>query len=248
MIGKRSHYDIRYPLVVLTLLACTLVCSSPTPESDGRYHDVVVPFVEDETFSGVILVKRNENVLFQARYGEANKELAVPFEWETRFRFHSLTKPLLSTAVLSAVADGKLTLDGAICDALDPCPSSWMPVTVHQLLNHTSGIPDFSGLLLDGWAGSLEATFEAIQQQLTTLEPAFEPGTSWQYSNSGYVLLARILERLDERHIDDAKCALEEGQGGDDGVIGLSKLPGLKGVHQCHRQQQPNQREIEETQ
>ena len=102
----------------------------------------------------------------------------------------------------SAVADGALFLDQSVCEFLDPCPGSWEPAPVRHLLSHRSGIPDFSGELLEGWAGSLEATFNGVHETLNGLAPAWEPGTSWQYSNSGYVILARILERVDGLLID----------------------------------------------
>lgn len=188
-------------LAAIMLFVWTLGCASTDRESRSPYDEAVQAFVADGTFSGVVLVERAGEELFRSHYGTANKELDVPFTRGTRFRFHSLTKPLLSAAVLAAVAEGKLALDASICDSLDPCPSSWTPVTVRHLLNHTSGIEDFAGLLLEEWAGSLGATFDRIGERLSSLQPVTEPGTAWRYSNSGYVLLARLLERLDGRPI-----------------------------------------------
>lgn len=176
-------------------------CETTDSAAPDPYVEALRPFVDRSEFSGVALVTAPDGVLFRGRFGEADRELGVPFADDIRFRFHSLTKPLLSAAVLSTVADGGLAIDGSICDYLAFCPESWTPVTIRHLLAHRSGIPDFSKLLLDGWAGSLQTTFTAIRADLDDLTTVSPPGRDFQYSNSGYVLLAHVLERVDGRPI-----------------------------------------------
>ncbi|HEU0242460.1 MAG TPA: serine hydrolase domain-containing protein [Candidatus Limnocylindrales bacterium] len=108
-----------------------------------------------------------------------------------RYPIYSLTKPVIAAAILRLVAEGRLSLD-------DPAPDDW-PGTVRQLLDHTSGARDY---------GALPAYHEAVRtrplrpwsdrellRRAAAAGPTFEPGGGWAYSNTGYLLLRRLLDR-----------------------------------------------------
>ncbi len=145
-------------------------------------------------FAGVVVVAKGGESLYSRAFGEASVELAVPHSIETRFKLHSLSKPLLATVVLRSVDAEKVALDALVGEYLAEWPPAWSDVTVRHLLTHTSGIPDFAERCLSGWTGSALETWNALAPGLASMDPAFEPGSSWAYSNAGYVLLAAVLE------------------------------------------------------
>ena len=115
------------------------------------------------------------------------------------FRAGSLTKSFVATVVLQLVAEGRLSLS----DTLE----RWLPailpygdrVTVHQLLNHTSGVPDYWATVERTLAGSRQGRLRAWTPQalvglVADQPPGFPPGTAWSYSNTGYVLLGLTVE------------------------------------------------------
>lgn len=147
-------------------------------------------------FSGVVLIAREDEVIFEAAYGFAEREHRVPMRTDHRFRIGSLTKPVTASAVMVAVDRGLLSLDMYACRMLPSCPRSWQEVTVRHLLTHSSGIADHFG---DLRAVPVEATMEELRRVLETLPPdeplRTAPGTEYAYSNFNYVLLAALLEQ-----------------------------------------------------
>jgi CubicO group peptidase (beta-lactamase class C family) len=148
-------------------------------------------------FSGVILIGRGDQVVFEEAYGLADADLRVPMRPGHRFRIGSLTKPITASAVLVAVDQGLLALDQPACRQLPSCPESWEPVTVRHLLTHSSGIADHFG---DLEAVPVEATAHELRRVLESLPPGEPlrsvPGTEYAYSNFNYVLLGAVLEQV----------------------------------------------------
>jgi CubicO group peptidase (beta-lactamase class C family) len=152
---------------------------------------------KENGFSGVVLIGRGEEVVFESAYGLADADLRVPMRVDYRFRIGSLTKPITASAVLVAVDRGILALDQHVCEALPSCPESWKSVTVRHLLTHSSGIADHFG---DLESVPVEETVGELRRVLESL-PADEPlhaaaGTEYAYSNFNYVLLGAVLERV----------------------------------------------------
>ena len=152
---------------------------------------------EDSGFSGVVLIGRGNEVVFQKAYGYAEADLQVLMQTAYRFRIGSLTKPITASAVLVAVDRGLLTLDQDICQFLPACPRSWAGVTVRHLLTHSSGIADHFGDLeavpVEETAGELRRVLESLPANESLLAP---PGTEYAYSNFNYVLLGAVLEQV----------------------------------------------------
>jgi CubicO group peptidase (beta-lactamase class C family) len=161
--------------------------------------DAVRPLLEDAArttgFSGVVLVGRGDEIVFQRAYGLADADLRIPMRIEHRFRIGSLTKPITASLVLMAVDRGLLTLDAPACRWLPSCPRTWGEVTLRHLLTHTSGISDHFG---DLEAVPVGETIGELRRVLAAL-PQDEPlraaaGTDYTYSNFNYVLLGAALE------------------------------------------------------
>ena len=128
-----------------------------------------------------------------AQYGSANLELAVPVTDQTLFQINSTTKSFASVAVLMLAEAGKFTLDAPIGDHLDSLPPAWRPVTIRQLLNHTSGLPD---IVDNPMTGTMLARNVPDALRLLADKPAmFARGTSWSYNQTNYMLLAMLIEK-----------------------------------------------------
>jgi CubicO group peptidase (beta-lactamase class C family)/pimeloyl-ACP methyl ester carboxylesterase len=146
-------------------------------------------------FSGSVLIARNGKVLVRQGYGEADREKHRANTAQTKFRIGSLTKQFTAMAILILQAQGKLNVHDRICTYLSNCPTSWQTITIHQLLTHTSGIPDFTRfpdfLTTQGSPSSPTQTIARFKDKPLD----FQSGKKWSYDNSGYVVLGAIIEQ-----------------------------------------------------
>ena len=149
-------------------------------------------------FNGAVLVAENGKVIFKKGYGMANMEWNIPIETDTKFRLGSITKQFTSMLILQLVQEGKIKIDGKLTDYLpDYRKDTGDRITIHQLLNHTSGIPSYTGLpnfFQDISRNPYNVTDFVKKYASGDLE--FEPGSKFSYNNSGYFLLGAIVERV----------------------------------------------------
>ena len=147
-------------------------------------------------FNGAVLVAYRGELLLNKGYGMANYELGVPATPQTRFRLASVTKQFTAVGVLMLAAQGKIAVQDSICKYLSDCPVAWQPVTVHHLLSHTSGVPNYTDFLDYADFEQTQATPQQIISRFRDLPLSFAPGTSFYYGNSNYVLLGMIIEQV----------------------------------------------------
>ncbi len=157
-----------------------------------------------DRFAGAVLVTRNGKTLFSGAYGLADRDKKVANTLDTRFRVGSMNKMFTATAILQLVQAGKLKLTDPVGKYLTNYPNQEVAtkVTIHQLLTHTGGTGDIFG-----------PDFDAHRLELRTLNDylalygnrglAFEPGTRWEYSNYGMVLLGAVIEKVSGRSYYD---------------------------------------------
>jgi len=182
--------------VVSTLDPATFDPATLDPVTRAAVDDFLTTAYGGEPFQGAVLVARGGEILMRQGLGMADHAAGLANGPDTRFRLGSLTKPFTAIAILKLHAQGKLALDAPICPYLDPCPAAWQPITVHDLLAHTSGIPDFAALP-DFAQFKVEATTPAQTIARVANRPLdFAPGSGWQYSNSNYIILGAILEKI----------------------------------------------------
>jgi CubicO group peptidase (beta-lactamase class C family) len=140
-------------------------------------------------------------------YGYANVELRVPVTPSTIFQTASVGKQFTAVAVMLLVQDGKLALDDSITRYFPDAPASWKPISIRHLLTHTSGLPDYGNGLGHGGTEPFDSRRDYTEEDLTKafygLPLLFEPGTRWQYSNSGYALLGFLVHRVSGRFYGD---------------------------------------------
>ena len=172
--------------------------ASPTlePGDPASNIDQTLNFLtERESFTGAVLVARNGEVLLSRGYGLADRDKNLPNTPRTKYRLGSLTKQFTAMAILMLEARKKLKVQDPVCRYIPECPASWQDITIHHLLTHTSGIPDFTDF------PDYDTTRTAPSSPLQTIarfknRPLdFKPGEQWSYSNSGYVVLGYIIEQ-----------------------------------------------------
>jgi len=200
------------PLAVAGLL---LACTPARPEAPatpdpvvGSLTDYVDQAVASERFRGAVEVRDGAKVLLRRGFGRANPETKVPNGPNTRFRIASVTKQFTALAVLVLQEEGKLNVADGVCAYLTNCPPQWAPVTIDELLAHTSGIHDYGadfGGIEQFFAsiGTREPSPEQLTQLFAGLPLDFPPSTKWSYSNSGYVVLGLLIERVSGERYGD---------------------------------------------
>jgi len=196
-----------------------------------------------DLFSGTVLVAHDGEVLYEKAFGFANLEWKIPNGPETVFDLASLSKQFTAAAVLILYDRGRLDLDafvGSYVPALDS--EVFKKLTVRQLLTHTSGLPDEP--LPPATISNLQfMTRKGLVAALNKLEPVYEPGAHFSYSNSGYNVLALVIESLSGMKFGDflkkeifqplgmtATAFRERNEVFEHGAEGYGKLRGQKVV------------------
>ena len=160
---------------------------------------------EREPFSGVIEVRERGEVVFAEAFGMAQRAERIPNRLGTRFAIASGTKTLTSIAVCQLVERGLVTFDTRLADCLAmPLPHLDPAVTLHHLLSHSAGVPDyFDEAVMDDyealWRERPMYGFRAPGDFLplfSHLPMKAAPGTTWAYNNAGYVLLGLVVEQV----------------------------------------------------
>ncbi|HSS44730.1 MAG TPA: serine hydrolase domain-containing protein, partial [Thermoanaerobaculia bacterium] len=168
--------------------------SQPTP-APSAFDEFVKPYVAMGDFSGAILVVRQGKVLFRHDYGQLDHELNVPHSRRSRFHIASLSKTFTAAAVLLLEKDGKLALMDRLSKYVPNYPDA-EKIALFQLLGHSSGVPDYYSLPEYPELRRSPVTLERLISIVKTKPLDFAPGTQSLYSNTGYALLAYVIERV----------------------------------------------------
>jgi len=171
------------------------------PSSLARIDSVVQAVMSRQKIPGVaVAVVKGGTVMLAKGYGEANVEHHVPVSPATLFQSGSVGKQFTSAAVMLLVEDGKIGLGDSITKYFPKAPASWRGITVRHLLTHTSGIPDYT---TDAMDYRRDYTEDQLEQMASGLTPEFPPGSRWNYSNTGYVLLGIIVHKASGKFYGD---------------------------------------------
>ncbi len=188
---------------LLVLSACGGAPAVPKqPVGDGGVNvanlTAQLPPYLDATvnFSGFVLVAQHDQILFEHGYGFADQMTKRVATADTSFRIGSVTKQFTSAAILQLEQAGKLTIGDTVGKLLPDYTGPAKDVTVHQLLTHTAGIPDYTenDALMDRRADKMSP--QEILHSFSDLPLEFTPGSQHKYSNSGYILLGLIIEKV----------------------------------------------------
>ena len=206
----------RNPGTAVTALFLTLVCSrnlhSQTREPAGSVEDsVFAQLVKPDEPGLAVLVRKNARTVFTHGYGVRDLRSKAKIDAHTNFRLASFTKQFTAMAIMLLIHDGKLRYDETLTEVFPDFPAYGKSITIANLLNHTSGLPDYGDLMdaLEKKSGPTWSPQKQIQdaEVLELLKKVktgmFAAGTSWSYSNSGYVVLGLIVAKVSKEPYGD---------------------------------------------
>ena len=185
----------------LFLLAWVPGCSLFAQPAAGtgyaaKADSIVRSYADEGLYRGSVIVIKDGQPVFRKAYGMANSEWDVANTPDTKFRIGSITKQFTAIAILQLAEQGKLKLDDAVAKHYDGAPAAWEKITIHHLLNHTSGIPSYTGMKGFFEKSSRNPLTPAEIVKLTQDQALeFEPASQFKYNNTGYVLLGYVIEK-----------------------------------------------------
>lgn len=148
-------------------------------------------------FHGNVLVAEQGQIIYQNSFGLANEEDSTSLTLESVFELASVSKQFTAMGIVQLQQEGKLAYEDDFTVYI-PELAAYEGITIRHLLTHTSGLPDYMELAEDHWDKTKIATNEDITKLFQDNHPeiAFKPNESWEYSNTGYLLLGTIIERV----------------------------------------------------
>lgn len=164
----------------------------------SEMDDYVKKLVKADRFSGTVLVSRNGQTIFQGAWGLASKAWKQPNRLDTKFNLGSMNKMVTAVAVAQLAEQGKLSFDDKVGKFLTDYPNADVreKVTLHHLLTHTSGVPDYFNEKYDAGAKERFRTVPDFVDLFKNEPLRFEPGSQWRYSNGNFMLLGAIVEKV----------------------------------------------------
>ena len=184
------------PATSTTLAHAPTFPSTPMPLPKAAQIDAYLTrLMARGGMNGSVLVA-HDGMIFDKGYGVADKEKHVVNTPQTRFRLGSVSKQFTAMAILLLQERGTLHVQDHLCLYISSCPQDWQPITIEQLLTHTSGIPDYTNFPDFAVTWTQAVTVEQLIARFKNMPLDFSPGSTFRYSNSGYVLLGYIIERV----------------------------------------------------
>jgi CubicO group peptidase (beta-lactamase class C family) len=179
-------------------VALVLLCAvMPAFAQDtARMEQIVENYVKNRTFMGTVLVARGSEVVLNKGYGSANLEWDIPNTPTTKFRLGSITKQFTAAAILLLEERGRLSIDDPIATHMPDAPPAWGRIRLANLLAHTAGIPNFTSLAEYRTLKSVESPVEKTIASFKERPLDFGPGEEMRYSNSGYLVLGHVIEKV----------------------------------------------------
>lgn len=200
--GHLNHIKFLLMIVSVALLSAPARLASAQavqkdePAMTAQIDQLLAGVFPSDAPGAAVIVVRDGKVILRKGYGLANIELGVPIAPEMVFRLGSVAKQFTAMAILMLSEEGKLALSDEITEYLPDFPIHGQTITIENLLTHTSGVKDYE---------FLPARLAAAHNDLTPAELIalfqdepldFAPGEQWSYSNSGYILLGAIIEKV----------------------------------------------------
>lgn len=183
-------------MIKCTILVMAILTLASLGKADELDDYIRSEMRADKIPAVVFGVFKDGQILRQGAYGLSNVELNVPATTDNVFEIGSVSKQFTATLILLLREEGKLTLEDRLEKYLANLPETWRAATIRQLLNHTSGIPDFEDIFgYDSYRNIY--TFDQIVAIANSKPLDFPAGTKWSYSNTGYFLLAHIVQKIE---------------------------------------------------
>lgn len=188
--GRLPGVTHRLALIACAVVAATAGAQAPARRTRADVDSLMVALHRRGQFDGEALVARHDTVLYRRAFGDARA--GVPFTTSTPTCLGSVSKQFTAMAIMMLAEQGHLRFDDSVSRFIPEFAQYAPGVTIRHLLTHTSGIPDYGNLDVDR-PGLTDAD---VWRAVRTHPPLFPPGQRYAYSNTGYVLLAMIVERV----------------------------------------------------
>jgi CubicO group peptidase (beta-lactamase class C family) len=202
----RVGLRLAFQLLLLATSQLSTAASAVSPEQIDR---IFAGIDSPRAPGAAVLVLKNGHVVFERGYGVADLHSFHKIDTHTNFRLASCTKQFTAMAIMLLVHDGKLHYEDRLTDVFPDFPEYGKSITIRNLLNHTSGLLDYEDLMAKPSAGTPAekipqikdlGVLEILKLQKTT---KFPPGTKWDYSNSGYAVLAMVVQQISGQPFGD---------------------------------------------
>ncbi len=183
------------------MIALTIAHAGFAQDKKNRLSEIMTAYHDYNMFDGAVLVAENGKIIYQDAFGLANREWNIPNRTDTKFMIGSVSKPLTAMLVLIQVQKGLIHLDSTVGDYLPEFKNKPAEkVTVRQLLNHTSGLPNYD-IIKDFFPRISRRNFtrEEYMRVFIDASLAFTPGAHYAYSSWGYFTLGYIMERVTQK-------------------------------------------------
>ena len=195
-------------ITLCTVLLLSINCASATklaqPTSKESYDKVLTSFIDATGPGAAVIVSQHGKVLYKSARGMANIELQVPLTTANVFRLGSITKQFTAAAIMMLAEQGKLSIDDDIHQYVPDFPTEGQIVTIAHLLSHTSGIANYTE---DEhvWKNliSTQTTLDDMLVEFAKHPMPLKTGEAMRYSNTGYVLLGKIIEVASKKYYAD---------------------------------------------
>ena len=162
----------------------------------SQIDDMLVEKYTAEGAGAAILITKGGKTIYSNAMGKASIELNVDLSTQHLFEIGSITKQFTAVAVLMLAEEGKLNIEDEITKHLPDYPMMGYTITIHHLMNHTSGIQSYTDMATWAAIWRLEKSVDEMIDVFKNEPMQFEPGTQWAYNNSGYFLLGAIIEKV----------------------------------------------------
>jgi CubicO group peptidase (beta-lactamase class C family) len=195
-----THRTSAGEVLAMALMMMSVSLPGGADSRAKRVEEAFAGMGSDRAPGAAVLVIERGRVVFEHGYGVADLRTMRPIDELTNFRLASVTKQFTAAAVVLLVRDGKLRYDDALTSVFPEFPAYGRDITIRHLLQHTSGLPDYENLMAPPEPGvPVEEAQIKDADVLELLERRtagkFAPGSRWEYSNSGYVVLGLVVEK-----------------------------------------------------
>ncbi|MEJ0103194.1 MAG: serine hydrolase [Bacteroidota bacterium] len=182
--------------LILVLLVFPLFLSAQLNKKIERIDSVLTYLYQRQLFNGTVLVGEKGKVLYKKAFGISAAVNGQPLTTASAFNLASVSKQFFAMMIMMLKEQGKLQYDDAVQKYLPSFP--YPDITIRQLLNHTSGLPEYFDIADRNMTLLDTVTNESIQALLAVKKPAlvFAPGEKWEYCNTNYATLASIIEKI----------------------------------------------------
>ena len=195
----------KFIFTALPLFFLMITSIAFSQSAEYKINELMNAYAENGQFNGTILVKKGEKIIYKNAFGKANREWNILNTVDSKFLIGSIGKPFTALMTLILVNDGLIDLNATINDYIPEYSGpAKNKATIHQLLTHTSGIPDH-GAVPNYSKKRVRWIYNSDQylQLINEVESKFEPGIGFQYSGIAYNILAIICERVTKKDFAD---------------------------------------------